>query len=720
MLRALIRLGPLNNFLAFIVAAASAYLGWRAGGPPALTTLACLAAVTALVGWALSLHQEAAARSTGVDRTARDLAKILARQWTTAARQRGLTDPSPIPVAWQATGRPIAPSDADVAGTAAVLDPAWESGTADDIAQRWRRIPSGRLVILGPPGSGKTSLAVLLVCRLLADRATGGPIPVLLDLAGWNSRADRLQAWIARTVAAEYLKGRTKAGADHVAALFEEGRLLPVLDGFDELPAESRASAFSALNDAFDEPSGTSLPLVLTSRTRAYETAVETAERPLERAAVVEIAPVTAREAATYLPGGEFAARNRWKPVTETLTAEPDGPLAKVLSTPLNLYLARTAYDTPTTNPAELLDLVDPASLELHLLNAYVPAVYGRKHSALAAMRLRPYEPSEARRWLAYLALHCERFETRDIAWWQLHRSAGAGRLHVAALVLAAAATMFISALEQVRLGRWDLIIPVGLVLSVLVLVPSAAVGAAVIERRRVADLPLVGYVDLIGRLKWMKSRAVLVHGGLVFAFWMVLNENWMSLQEEPTGWDLGPVSEIGGAEVRRSFANGGTAAFAASIGVGIVLVLVARRIFSGFDWVIRRWSREARVVGQHPTPVRMLRTIHTTVLGYALFASLLGSGIAIADWWRPSLEQLVLWAVMFIEAVAVLWLVYARITGVWAFALACIVLAIRGRGPLRLMRFLDDAARRGVLRQSGPVYQFRHTRLQTYLAEQT
>jgi hypothetical protein len=43
--------------------------------------------------------------------------------------------------------------------------------------------------------------------------------------------------------------------------------------------------------------------------------------------------------------------------------------------------------------------------------------------------------------------------------------------------------------------------------------------------------------------------------------------------------------------------------------------------------------------------------------------------------------------------------------------------LAARGRTPLRLMRFLDDAHRRGVLRQVGAVYQFRHVRLEERLA---
>jgi hypothetical protein len=44
--------------------------------------------------------------------------------------------------------------------------------------------------------------------------------------------------------------------------------------------------------------------------------------------------------------------------------------------------------------------------------------------------------------------------------------------------------------------------------------------------------------------------------------------------------------------------------------------------------------------------------------------------------------------------------------------------LAATGRLPWRLMHFLDDAHRRGVLRQAGGVYQFRHARVQERLAE--
>jgi hypothetical protein len=56
--------------------------------------------------------------------------------------------------------------------------------------------------------------------------------------------------------------------------------------------------------------------------------------------------------------------------------------------------------------------------------------------------------------------------------------------------------------------------------------------------------------------------------------------------------------------------------------------------------------------------------------------------------------------------------------TSVWGrYAVANTWAAIRGDLPWRLMIFLEDAHRRGVLRRAGAVYQFRHTRLQQHLA---
>jgi len=47
---------------------------------------------------------------------------------------------------------------------------------------------------------------------------------------------------------------------------------------------------------------------------------------------------------------------------------------------------------------------------------------------------------------------------------------------------------------------------------------------------------------------------------------------------------------------------------------------------------------------------------------------------------------------------------------------LAEVQLSMRWHTPLNLMNFLDDAHKRNILRTVGPVYQFRHARLQDRL----
>ena len=50
-------------------------------------------------------------------------------------------------------------------------------------------------------------------------------------------------------------------------------------------------------------------------------------------------------------------------------------------------------------------------------------------------------------------------------------------------------------------------------------------------------------------------------------------------------------------------------------------------------------------------------------------------------------------------------------------FCVTRLLLAARRRTPLHLMTFLHEAYERGVLRQNGGFYQFRHNRLQDQLA---
>ena len=74
------------------------------------------------------------------------------------------------------------------------------------------------------------------------------------------------------------------------------------------------------------------------------------------------------------------------------------------------------------------------------------------------------------------------------------------------------------------------------------------------------------------------------------------------------------------------------------------------------------------------------------------------------------------------IAVVVVFWVllpIAVVLTGAWGqFCVARAVLFASRKTPLRLMRFLNEAHERGILRQSGGVYQFRHNFLQEHLAD--
>lgn len=81
--------------------------------------------------------------------------------------------------------------------------PLLSSGTLTDIAESYREIPSGRLVILGRPGAGKTVTAVRCALDLLTPRQAGAPVPLLVDVKSWNPAAS-LTDWLRERLEREH------------------------------------------------------------------------------------------------------------------------------------------------------------------------------------------------------------------------------------------------------------------------------------------------------------------------------------------------------------------------------------------------------------------------------------------------------------------------------------------------------------------------------------
>ncbi|MGH3755642.1 MAG: NACHT domain-containing protein, partial [Pseudonocardiaceae bacterium] len=288
-----------------------------------------------------------------LDRAASRLADAVRRQWTHEAEFRQLRRPRPLRVRWSTTVRPVSAQPTVVLGEDVMPGRPTRlklRGDLYDVVAAFRQLPARQLVVLGEPGAGKTVLAMLFTLGLLDVRAPDDPVPVLLQISSWNPSAEHLHTWLARRLVEDYpaLANTDAYGPDAAGRLVHGGRLMPVLDGLDEMPPALRGAAIEALDRAVVD----SGPLVVTCRSDEYQSAVAASGRFLSRAAVVEIEPVDVTGSIEFLIAAQAVGDTCWQPVFDHLRAHPDGSLAQALSTPLMVYLARIAYADPATSPA--------------------------------------------------------------------------------------------------------------------------------------------------------------------------------------------------------------------------------------------------------------------------------------------------------------------------------------------------------------------------------
>jgi hypothetical protein len=203
----------------------------------------------------------------------------------------------------------------------------------------------------------------VLSIRLLLDnldpavQRSGDPVPVLFSFGSWHPSTTDLHSWMAAELVRDHsaLAERISRGTPLASTLVGSGRILPILDGFDEIPADLQANALRELNL-------TSSPLVLVSRTTEYAEAIEATDVLTAAASIIlqdlDIGDLTAYLPRTTreLPGSPGATK--WDEVPVALSAGTPAArqLLKVLSTPLMVSLARTTYsDHNGRDPADLL-----------------------------------------------------------------------------------------------------------------------------------------------------------------------------------------------------------------------------------------------------------------------------------------------------------------------------------------------------------------------------
>ncbi|MEV6302653.1 NACHT domain-containing protein [Actinoplanes sp. NPDC051861] len=639
------------------------------------------------------------------------LAGLIEVQWRAEATMRSLDDPDPIPVRWHsADDARLVDHPVNLARTGPLTA---SSADVTALAGEFRAMRRRRLVILGGPGSGKTTLAVQLLRELVATRQDhdAEPIPVLLSVAGWDTTLfPRLQDWLASRLAQDYPALRaTGLGVDVPALLASRGLILPILDGLDELPLGSRAAVVIAINRSLSDTD----QLVVTSRTADYRHAVDTAGDVLTSAMVIEPDPVDLATSADYLRRCLPARPGRvWERVLTSLsTATPGGPaavLAEVTSTPLGLWLLRTVYLAPAADPADLLDprrFPTASTLRTHLFDRLIPALIdARPPSANPAEPFRPrrrHDPTQMRRRLGYLArllTHPHNTDgtprTRDLAWWHLARTTHALNL-TTRLVIAIGITLAVTTTATVTTGIASGVAE-GLTHGLgYGLAFGLVAGLVVAVSARFWSKQLPGFADLRRNRRPPSLTSGTMLRGMAIGV--------------ATGIAMGIVVSL---DAGRGY--GLAAGTVTGLAVGFAYL---------FSSTLTAWAESPTRDGQADTPTaawradRALNLLRTAAIGVT--SGLCGG---LAGGFAAGLAETAAFggAVGLTYAVTIgpaAGLVAGRHHAWMAYLVTTTRLALAGELPRQLMSFLDDAHRLGLLRVVGPIYQFRHAELQDHLA---
>lgn len=149
------------------------------------------------------------------------------------------------------------------------------AGSVETVADYYK-MTSGRMLILGVAGAGKTVIGNILLMKLIEDLlgsakpAVGDlQVPVIFNLTSWSS-GKKFDEWLADEIAVRFHVGLSSA-----RKLVRENRILPLLDGLDEMDNEleppDRANwAVQQLNDYIAVKPHGRLVLMCRSGSRYY------------------------------------------------------------------------------------------------------------------------------------------------------------------------------------------------------------------------------------------------------------------------------------------------------------------------------------------------------------------------------------------------------------------------------------------------------------------
>lgn len=242
---------------------------------------------------------------------------------------------------------------------------------------------TGFLLILGEPGSGKTT-SLLELTAVLINRAKDDPkerVPIVLNLSSWQ-RKQALEEWIAAELSAKYrIPGKI------AKAWLAKGYLVPLLDGLDEVQSANQPDCVMAIN-AFIEthnPSG----IVVCSRLMEYQWLT----RKLKLNSAVCIEPLSPQDVNNFLTAGGPQLAGLQQAMSS------DSVLQDLAQTPLMLSIMSLACEGADGKALASHKDVPPQVRREHIFQLYVERMFQRKKSITS-----PFSHGQAIGWLSWLA----------------------------------------------------------------------------------------------------------------------------------------------------------------------------------------------------------------------------------------------------------------------------------------------------------------------------
>ena len=240
----------------------------------------------------------------------------------------------------------------------------------------------GQLLILGDPGTGKTTL-LLELARDLLDRAKNDeyyPVPVVFNLSSWAKERPPLLEWLADDLNRQIPDIPEKTWR----VWLEQQQILPLLDGLDEVALEHRQACVARINEFRRQKP--SLPLVVCSRTRDYGSL----DTKLQMPGAAEVQPLKPGRVSQFLEqAGEPVAGVR-------AALQGDTTLWEVLDTPLMLNIAVLAYQGVPESGVQLSGTLQERRATL--FSTYIDAAFKRLVKEV------PYTRDQAIHWVGWLA----------------------------------------------------------------------------------------------------------------------------------------------------------------------------------------------------------------------------------------------------------------------------------------------------------------------------